>query len=78
MIFGVIFVSLNPVTFRHIIFIKFISLFLFSQLNFDDDALSYKDKRYILDSSGNSRGVSIFIQNGSLFYKVRFRGNLKR
>lgn len=40
------------------------------QLNFDDDALSYKDKRYVLDSSGNSRGVSIFIQNGSLFYKV--------
>ncbi|XP_027047022.1 uncharacterized protein LOC113674731 isoform X3 [Pocillopora damicornis] len=40
------------------------------QLNFDDDALSYNDKRYVLDSSGNSRGVSIYIHNGSLYYKV--------
>ncbi|XP_022799604.1 uncharacterized protein LOC111337536 isoform X3 [Stylophora pistillata] len=40
------------------------------QLNFDDDALSYNDKRYVLDSSGNSRGVSIYIQNGSLYYQV--------
>ena len=43
-----------------------------SQLNFDDDALSYTDKRLILDSSGDSRGVAVFIQHGSLYYKVRF------
>ncbi|XP_067038773.1 uncharacterized protein [Acropora muricata] len=40
------------------------------QLNFDDDALSYTDKRLILDSSGDSRGVAVFIQHGSLYYKV--------
>ncbi|XP_074615208.1 uncharacterized protein LOC141874734 isoform X6 [Acropora palmata] len=40
------------------------------QLNFDDDALSYTDERLILDSSGDSRGVAVFIQHGSLYYKV--------
>ncbi|XP_032238898.2 uncharacterized protein LOC5513456 isoform X2 [Nematostella vectensis] len=40
------------------------------QLNFDDDAKSYKDKRLILDSAGDSRGVSVYLQNNTVNYKV--------
>lgn len=40
------------------------------QVNFDSSSRFYQNKHFVLDTSGEKRGVSVYIGNNSLHYRV--------
>ena len=40
------------------------------QINLDDTSKTYKDKHIVMDTSGGNRGVSVYIRDNSLHYRV--------
>ena len=40
------------------------------QINLDDKSRSYKKKHIVIDTSGGKRGVSVYILDNSLHYRV--------
>lgn len=42
-------------------------------MSFDDGARFYEEPHYVLDTSGDSRGISVYVMNNSLNYRVTSR-----